>query len=79
VLALLLACSILLYGVYTASWQWPWRSSSSRIERQSVQVSIAAAPASPRVPSAIPQRAGQTLCAPAASVIAIIPVPASKA
>ena len=41
-LALLLASFILLYGVYTASWQRPW-GSGSRAERQSVQVSTAVA------------------------------------
>ena len=51
VLVLLLGCSILLYGEYAASWQWPWHS-RKRAERQSVHVSTAAAPAGLRVPSA---------------------------
>jgi len=38
VLALLFVAGALLYGLYTASWQWPW-GGEVRAERQSVQVS----------------------------------------
>ena len=38
VLALLFIPGVLLYGLYTAAWQWPW-GGEARTERQSVQVS----------------------------------------
>ena len=38
-LALLLVPGVLLYGLYTASWQWPWGGKARAEQRQSVQVS----------------------------------------